>query len=397
MIKSNIATQLGVLTFSRVLINTAVRMIYPFLPAFARALHVDVESLVFLISGRSALTICAPLFGGLSDRYSSHNILYASLGIYLIAMLIVVIMPGFTSFVAAILLVTLCKVIFDPAAYSFLSERIPYAKRGFYVGIYELSWSGSFFIGMPAIGWLMALQYSDAWQFPFITLGILAILSLFLNRLVIPRRSSDAKPAGSIRQLSKWKQILSDVNVMAALAAGALLCLAQESVLVIMGIWLEKDFGLTLTALGFSSIIIGIAELIAEGGVIGLIDRMGKRRTIIGGTVLGIIAFAIFPFISESVTGALIALFLIFFAFEFSFVATLPFVTELVPDARAQVMSLYIALQWSGRAVGALAGGWLFQFGLIWNGIFGAGLNILVLILLIFLVREHGDHMTENR
>ena len=164
-----------------------------------------------------------------------------------------------------------------------------------------------------------------------------------------------------------------------------------------MGIWLEKDFGLTLTALGFSSIIIGIAELIAEGGVIGLIDRMGKRRTIIGGTVLGIIAFAIFPFISESVTGALIALFLIFFAFEFSFVATLPFVTELVPDARAQVMSLYIALQWSGRAVGALAGGWLFQFGLIWNGIFGAGLNILVLILLIFLVREHGDHMTENR
>ncbi len=388
-IDSKITVQLSALTFSRVLINTAVRMVYPFLPAFSRALGVPVESLVLLVSARSALTISAPLFGGLSDRFGEQNVLYGALGIFLLGMSIVVILPGFWSFVAVILLVTISKIIFDPAAYSFLGARIPYSRRGFFVGIYEISWSVSFFIGMPLIGWLMTFETDIAWLFPFIVLGVLGVFSLAAFWRVLPKYSKEtSQKQVSKASRSKWKTFLTDFHVLAMLSIGLLLCMAQENVLVILGIWLEKDFGLTLTALGLSSLVIGIAELAAEGGVIGLIDRWGKRSTILYGVFFSIFAYGMLPLIASSVTGALIALFLVFFAFEFTFVATLPLVTELVPNARSQVISLYIALQWGGRSLGALLGGYLFDFGILWNGILGAALNLTAFAILWIWVKE---------
>lgn len=135
--------------------------------------------------------------------------------------------------------------------------------------------------------------------------------------------------------------------------------------------------------------IIGAAELVGEGGVVLLSDRLGKRRTIALGIGLSTLAYLVLPAVGTSLAGSLIALFLVYFAFEFAIVANLPMVTELMPDARPSVMSANIAGQSLGRMLGALLGGVLLPLGIGVSGIAAAGINLVALVVLLLWVREN--------
>ncbi|MGH2524958.1 MAG: MFS transporter, partial [Anaerolineales bacterium] len=74
--------------------------------------------------------------------------------------------------------------------------------------------------------------------------------------------------------------------------------------------------------------------------------------------------------------------------FEFTIVASIPLMTELVPEARGTTLSANVAFHSAGRAVGVLLGGWLFPFGFIWNGVAATMLNLVALGVLIVFVRE---------
>lgn len=94
------------------------------------------------------------------------------------------------------------------------------------------------------------------------------------------------------------------------------------------------------------------------------------------------LAFVLLHVLAINTSGALLGLFLLFLTYEFTLVATLPFMSELVPAARAQTMSLNMTMLLLGRMVGALLGGLLFQYGLGWNILLGVGLNLLALAVL---------------
>ncbi|MEE3254618.1 MAG: MFS transporter, partial [Chloroflexota bacterium] len=70
-------------------------------------------------------------------------------------------------------------------------------------------------------------------------------------------------------------------------------------------------------------------------------------------------------------------------------VAILPLMTELMPVARASVMSANIAGHSLGRMLGALMGGFLLPFGIGASGIAAAVLNILALVVLLLWVQEN--------
>jgi MFS family permease len=97
-----------------------------------------------------------------------------------------------------------------------------------------------------------------------------------------------------------------------------------------------------------------MAELLGEIGVGGLVDRLGKRRSVaigLGFTAAGYVALALN---SVDLWAALIWLFALFICFEFMIVATIPLVTELVPAARGTMLALNLASSSLGRATGAL-------------------------------------------
>ena len=66
---------IGVATFSKLMLNTARRMIYPFAPALARGLGVPLTSVTSLIAVNQATAVLGPLGALFADRYGNKPVL----------------------------------------------------------------------------------------------------------------------------------------------------------------------------------------------------------------------------------------------------------------------------------------------------------------------------------
>jgi predicted MFS family arabinose efflux permease len=82
------------------------------------------------------------------------------------------------------------------------------------------------------------------------------------------------------------------------------------------------------------------------------------------------------------VTGVVIWLFLFYFTFEVVIISALPLMSEVMPQARATMMALFIAALSLGRALGDVLGPFLYQGGFWVNALACVVLNILAVIAL---------------
>ena len=377
--------QLLAATCLRLVINTAHRMVYPFLPAISRGLGVPPESISQLLALRGALGMASPLFGGIPDRVGRRQAMLIGLGVFLAGIALVGIFPNFWTFALFLGLIVVAKFIFDPAMQAYLGDRTPYTQRGLAIAFTELGWSGAALVGVPAVGFLIA---RGGWRAPFLPLAALALLGGLALWLIIPRDTPPRPGMVGLPAGGHWAAVWRSPAVLGALGMGTLIATANESMNVVFGTWMEQSFALTVVALGLSTTVIGVAELAGEGLVALLADRLGKRRAIALGLAASALAYGALPFIASTLQLALIGLFLVFITFEFTIVASFPLMTELVPEARGRVMSANVAAHAAGRMLGALLGAWLFRFGFEWIGIAAVFMNVAAIVLLVWLVRE---------
>ena len=177
---------LGILTFSRFLQNTLLRIVYPFAPAFARGLGVPIATIYLVVSIRNLLSLLSPLFAPLPERFGHRNVMAAILLLLSVVCLLVVGVPVFWTLALALIAAGVMKVIFDPTMQAYLGDVVPYAERGKAISMTEFAWSGAFLVGAPLTGWLIARQ---GWPAPFLWLGLAAIpAAVLLWRMLPPRR-----------------------------------------------------------------------------------------------------------------------------------------------------------------------------------------------------------------
>jgi predicted MFS family arabinose efflux permease len=375
--------QVGLFAAARLLMTIGYRMVYPFLPALARGLGVELRAVTLAVTARSALGLAGPLLGTLGDVRGRRLAMLAGLGLFSVGMGLVFIWPVYPALFAALLCSGAGKLIFDSAMQAYLGDRIHYARRGRVLAVVEMSWSMAFFLGIPVVGWLIA---RGGWQVPFRWLALLgAIMLLVLWRLLDP--DGDGRGETGSTAVAGLRVVLGSRLALAGLALGVLITMANELVAIVYGLWMETSFGLQVTALGLASIVIGAAEMAGEGLVAALVDHIGKRRAVGGGIVLTAFASLALPFISQSTAGVLVGLFLFYLMFEFTIVASIPLVSELAPGARATMMAAYGSACSAGRMLGALAGPALYGAGMIANGGAAVALNLLALAVLVFLLR----------
>jgi predicted MFS family arabinose efflux permease len=105
--------------------------------------------------------------------------------------------------------------------------------------------------------------------------------------------------------------------------------------------------------------------------------------------LLNVLLYAILPVTAVSLTGALITLFLVFFAFETTVVGGVPLLTEIVPRARGVVMSVMMASFALGRTLGTLVGPFVAaNFGTTGSGLTSAGMMLIAVLVLARWVKE---------
>jgi predicted MFS family arabinose efflux permease len=375
------AGALGMILLSRTTINSSFRIVYPFLPAISRGLGVPLMAVSFLLTLRALVGLSSPLFGPLSDRYGRRSLMLAGLGILAMGAALIAGWPIYGVAIVAFVLFGLSKTVYDPAMQAYLGDAVPYHRRGRVMGIAELSWSAAWLVGVPAAGFLIERA---GWQAPFVALALLALVGLlFTWRLPPdqPQRASLAAP--------RWVLLRHNRSAWLGMAVGLLFMFAIENVFVVYGAWMEETFSLSVGALGLASIVIGIAEAVGEGFSAGLVDRLGKKRAVLGGLLLNAGGYLLLPLLSGNLVAALVGLFVLFIAFEFSIVSSFPLISELAPGARGTLMALNVAALSAGRMVGSLTAAplWL-RGGLGLNAVVSCGAALAAFVLLHLFVSE---------
>jgi predicted MFS family arabinose efflux permease len=380
-----------VILLSRLALNMQMRVIYPYLPAISRGLGVPLGTTSLLLTARAVANLSSPVYGALSDRFGRRALLLAGLVILTSGTLFVALAPTFGAVLIAVAFLSLCKAVYDPAVLAYLGDAVPYERRGRMMGILAMMWPASWLIGVPLAGYLIDRVN---WRMPFLAIGLLGALSLglTLRHRAIGARTEPAQPdAQDGKPKIGLSQRLAAIPIQAWLAVlvSLLLIFASENVYIVYGAWLEGQFRLSLTALGLVSVVISLAEFTAEGFSAGWVDRIGKRRAVLGGLVLNVMAYLLLPRLAGSLAGALLGLFLVYLTFDFSIVSAIPMISELAPQARGTLMATNVAAMAVGRLASSLSAIRLWSAGgLAANTLLSAAAVALALALLLTLIRE---------
>mgnify|MGYP001171563646 CR=1 FL=1 len=378
--------QLAAITLARLFLNTGLRMVYPFAPAFARGLDVPVTAVYRLIAVRNVAGFFSPALGPLAQRYGRKVMMMVSVLMFALGCLLVVVWPAYWSLGAALAILAFAKVIFDPAMQSYVGDAVPYAQRGKALAVTEYAWSLAFIVGAPAVG--LAIQ-AQGWSAPFFWLGALSLTAVFILWRVLPRRRR------RIREGVGWRETVAVLRrspvIWLAFLYITLALTANEILFIVYGDWMETSFNLSLASLGLASGIIGGSEIAGETFAGWSVDRFGKRPVIITTGILNGLLYILIPHTSSSLTAALVTLFFLFLTFEITLVGGMPLMTELVPAARGVVMTMVLAAMSMGRLVGATVGPVIWQRGgFAWSGL-ASGLLMGTAVLVLFLWIREGE------
>jgi DHA1 family inner membrane transport protein len=355
----HLAWQIGIATLARFALNTSRRFVYPFIPALSRGLGVPLTDVTALIAVNQATGLLSSLFGPLSDRWGYRRMMLLALAALMIGMVAGGSLPFYSVMVLAVFLAGLGKSIFDPAIQAYVGERVPFQRRGLIIGITEFAWAASSLLGIPLAGLLIDRL---GWRSPFWALGVLALLSLLGLRLLFPADQPQQHHAGAATSFwTAWRLLGQEPAALGAIGFSFLMSAANDNLFVVYGAWLEHDFGLVVLEVGLATTVIGLAELLGETLTASLADRLGLKRAVLIALVLSTLSYLLLPLLAQTLPLALLGLFIIFLTFEFTIVTSMSLFTEILPGARATMMSAYLAAAGLGRVTGALAGGsiWL--------------------------------------
>jgi len=356
-------------------------MVFPYQPILMKGLGIELAQMTRLIAGQSLVGIFSPFLASMADTRGRKTGMLTGMILFCLGSLVVVFQPTVLGFFLFLVLSLLGKSIFDPSIQAYFGDHTPYQRRGLVLAISEMSWSMSFFIGMPVIGFLMSQFGLLA---PFLVLGVLGVISFLVVIVIIPPDPVLTTERPSL--LANFSLVFRSGPALAGLGVMLLICFANQLVNVVFGVWLNESYGLQIAALGGASAVIGISELIGEGGVSLISDRLSKQKAVLFGVIGNILASILLPFLGGTMWGAYLGLFLFYLTFEFTIVSVIPLMTEVLPEARATVMALNIASASLGRGLGSLIAAPLYagSFGL--NAAFAVVVNLLAILSLRYVI-----------
>jgi len=369
--------QLIIFMFLRTILNTMHRMVYPFLAVFARGLGVEIVTLSYVVTARSFFGMFAPVFGFIADhRGRKFGMLLGAL-LFTIGVSVVALYPSFITFSIAVMFAILGKNLFDPAMQAYFGDRVPYERRGTALAVTEAAWSSAFVIGVPLMGFLIA---GFGWDKPFVLLTVLGLVMLLVIWRMVPFTPQSQRKIDSV---SNFRLVLTSIPAIAGISIAVWASAANELVNLIFGVWLEDSFGLKIAALAGASAVIGLSELSGEGLVALTTDRLGKPRALVLGLTGNAAAAFLLPFIGRTELGALIGLFLFYITFEYVMVSHIPMMTEVMPEARATLLSFNLTGHSLGRLIGALLATFIYQrFGFFPVALVAILFNVFALLAL---------------
>ncbi|MEA4907784.1 MAG: MFS transporter [Anaerolineaceae bacterium] len=372
--RRSLAPLVALVAAMRTAINTSIRMIYPFLPLLSGGMLVEIPALTLAVTLSMSITLLAPFLAPVIERRGRRQGLLLGMLLFSLGTALVALHPAYTTFFASMLLINLGDNLFTATSQAYLSDLSAFEHRGRMLALVELSWALSFILGVPLMA---ALIQGFGWQAPFFALAVAGFVSMLLVVLCLP--AGQVNTAAAPHPLAALKQVFSTRSAWAIMTVSAAVIAGNQVVSWASGIWMEDAFQFQVAALGLSSALIGFSELGGEGLAASFLDRVGKKRSIAIGMVVNGLAAVSLPWLGGTIPGAMVWLVWFYLSFEFTAVAILPLVTEIVPGARVTMMAANIAAFSLGIGVGAFLAPYCYQVGFWANALVCVAFDLLAL------------------
>lgn len=357
---------------ARTAVNGGSRGPFPFLPVIARGLGVPLETVGLLQGIKVATGLGAPLLVRPAERFGRRALMLAALVILLLGCALFATRPPLALAAVGFGLIGLAKVAYDVPMQAWFGDRVPVERRGRVLGITELTWALSLLLVVPVSGLLIP---HIGWQAPFLVTGVLAVAGLVAVRtLMAPDRPAHHAP----------RPLRLRPRHLVLLSAAAAFWVAAELLFTVYGAWLEDDLGMSVPAIGAFTLLVVTAELLGEGAVTGLSDRIGLRRSAMAGLLGSAAAYVALGGVGDSLPLAIAVVFVWFTCFEVAIVALIPFVSVLAQASPERLLSWFAVSMTLGRVVGAVVGPRLYAAGgMGLSGLVAAAVTLLAAALLM--------------
>ncbi len=364
----------------RLVRDTSIRMMYPFLNDYAQGLGVTLATMGLLLMLRTSLVALAPLFGHRADRIGPKPILMVGFGLQGLGLLGMGFAAGVWIAAAAILVLGMSDAITYPLMQAYISEHAPPWRLGRALITVEYSWAITGIVILPIIGWLIA---ELGWHTPFRVLSIFSGMAILVLAFLLPPSHPNPKQ----QPISFWKQmgsVVRDRSALGSVLVSATVFIAAEAYFVTWGAHLARDFALGPEAIGRVASGLGVVEL--GGSVLAsfIVDPLGKRRGVIAGVAFFLAALLSLPWLSRTLTTTFVAMGLISLAIEYSIVSTIPLMAQQRPTSRATVLALGAMMGAFTRSLTDPAATWLLEHGSFLAAMAYSFLALLIALLILW-------------
>ncbi len=240
--------------------------------------------------------LCAPIMGGLSDRFGRRPVLLASLFGFGLDYLFMALAPTIGWLFVSRLIAGTMGASFTTAA-AYIADTSPPERRAQNFGMIGAVFGLGFIVG-PLLGGLLGPFGA---RVPFYASAGLTFLNWLYGYFILPeslkpehRRGFDwrrANPIGSLFNLRRHPVLIGLV------ASLVLIYLAAHAVQSIWAYYTIEKFGWTERTVGWSLAVVGVAAAVVQGGVVRVvIPKLGQARSVYTGfgfTAVGLALYAV--------------------------------------------------------------------------------------------------------
>lgn len=340
---------------NRFMVNSNTRMLYAFVPVFLIGMGLSEGQYFNALTIAGIFALFTPMIIPMAETRGRRFAMGIALVLFAIGNFLVILIPTFLMIAAGLGISTLGFTLFQATAQAYVGDETPFEKRGRYVSFLELSWSISYFVGMPLLSILIsnASEGNGLWRLPFLILGVASVISLLLLKKIIPYTPAPQNvKEGGEGGLNLIIKALKSPYVLVALLYGFFIQAAAEYMNLTYSLWLDSAWGLQIALLGLVAAVFGIGEFTGEFSVVQLSDKIGKKTMCGIGNLLGAITAILAPFVfnlNPWVSVIILALFYV--GFEISICSGFSVMTQVVPGLRAAFMGIFAAVLQLGRVV----------------------------------------------
>lgn len=380
--------RIGLLTVARMAANACFRFYPPFLATIALGLGVSLERIGVAVAVSELSGLASPLTGALAERF--HRRVAMTLGLIGIAVgaVLAAAVPRLVVFAVALVVIGQSKAMFDLGLAAWISDRVPYERRGRVIGLIETAWALGLLVGVTTLGLVAA---ATSWRVGYLVVAAaVVVLAALVFRVVAPDPESDQPHA---RSASPGRIVVSPTVVVLALGVFCLMA-ASQMLIVTWGKWLKDSFGLTDSELSLVVFGLGFCELVASLSMARFADRWGKERAARIGASIMVPAALVLAVEHGHLVPGLVLLMVAIGGFEFAIVSTIPLGTELVTGAPAKGVAVMFTVGTVARAAATVPATTLYQrHGMAWPALGSTLLAGIAVAVMTYLGATRGRRL----